>query len=188
MVWKNHWILRFHLVNSRKGHLDLWYNKLLHYKSSRISTLLFDKNSIFRLGLYLIKANSLTRIKKIREFIYFILNGRFENTTRATFFTTTRSLSWLSQLNGPLDHRYPLEIIESELRRSRKNEMLLLYSSLETLYFESWVHLHRFREPLNIKLWNLQYFDYRMCVIIIRGLYTFYPLLKDHFFIFKEFF
>ena len=136
----------------------------------------------------MIKANSLTRIKKIREFIYFILNGRFENTTRATFFTTTRSLSWLSQLNGPLDHRYPLEIIESELRRSRKNEMLLLYSSLETLYFESWVHLHRFREPLNIKLWNLQYFDYRMCAIITRGLYFFNPLFEGQKRFFKELF
>ena len=120
----------------------------------------------YNVGLYLIKANSLTRIleqskfKNNREFIYFILNGRFENITRATFFTTARSLSWLSQLNGPLYHRCPLEIIESELRRSRKNEMLLLYSSLETLYFESWVHLHRFREPLNIKLWNLQCVDY----------------------------
>ena len=69
-------------------------------------------------------------------------------------------LLWLSQLNGPLTQQYPLEIIESELRRSRKNEMLLLYSSLETLYFESWVQLLRFGKLLNIILWNLQYLDY----------------------------
>ena len=30
--------------------------------------------------------------------------------------------------------------------------------------------------------------DYRTCVIISRGLYIFYPISKDHFFVFKEVF
>ena len=30
--------------------------------------------------------------------------------------------------------------------------------------------------------------NYRVSVIISRGLYTFYPILEDHFFVFKEVF
>ena len=31
-------------------------------------------------------------------------------------------------------------------------------------------------------------FAYRMCAIINRGLYIFYPIFDDHFFVFKEVF
>ena len=34
----------------------------------------------------------------------------------------------------------------------------------------------------------MQVIAYRTRAVITRGLYTFYPLFEDHFFVFKEFF
>ena len=50
-----------------------------------------------------------------------------------------------------------------------------MYLSLETIYYYT-KHFH---------LWN---FRYRLRAIISRGLYIFYPIFKDHFFVFKEVF